>query len=319
MPAGPVDISISDAGLLLSEARPGHQVAACIPRTGGALSQVYEARFTDDTQPVIIKIYGEGWRWRQAKETHVYQLLDRHLVEPIPRILHAGIAPEQLGGQAYTVMTLLPGQPLSAVSARLSEVEILRVYRQMGAILAALHRIGQDAFGYLSSTTVLAPQPTNTAYMTGQFGKKLRDFADLGGDAKLGAAVERHVAERTALFAACDRPVLCHNDFHEGNILVDRDQRRDWQVTGFVDVENAAAADPLIDVAKTDCYSIRGHRAKLDGLLSGYGPAGQEWPGRLAIYRLYHALELWDWFASTGQTERLGGLADDMSELVTAS
>jgi hygromycin-B 7''-O-kinase len=51
--------------------------------------------------------------------------------------------------------------------------------------------------------------------------------------------------------------VLCHNDFHEGNILADRDQRRGWQVTGFIDVENDIAADPLMNLAKTDCYSIR--------------------------------------------------------------
>jgi hypothetical protein len=43
------------------------------------------------------------------------------------------------------------------------------------------------------------------------------------------------------------------------------------------------------------------------------------WAGRLAIYLLYHALELWDWFASIGQTEPLRGLADDMGELIRVS
>jgi hygromycin-B 7''-O-kinase len=50
----------------------------------------------------------------------------------------------------------------------------------------------------------------------------------------------------------------------------------------------------------------------------GYGPCGQAWADRLAIYRLYHALELWDWFASIGQTRPLGGLAGDMRVLITA-
>ena len=45
---------------------------------------------------------------------------------------------------------------------------------------------------------------------------------------------------------------------------------------------------------------------------------GQAWAGRLAIYRLYHALELWDWFASIGQTQPLDSLTHDMREL-TAS
>lgn len=53
------------------------------------------------------------------------------------------------------------------------------------------------------------------------------------------------------------------------------------------------------------------------GLLNGYGPCGQAWAGRLAIYRLHHALELWDWFASIGRTQALGGLTRDMSEAIT--
>jgi hygromycin-B 7''-O-kinase len=315
VPADPAGLTPTAADLLLHDVMPGHRVASCVLRTGGELSQVYEARFSDGTGPLIIKIYAEAWRWKQAKETVVYQMLDQHLVGPIPRILHAGAAPEQAGGHSYTVMTLLPGQPLSAVSAGLDESQIFGVYRQMGTILAALHRVGQDAFGYLT-TTILDPRPTNTDYMTRQFATKLREFSGLGGDSALRAAVERHVQQHSELFAACDHAVLCHNDFHEGNVLVERGEDRGWQVTGFIDVENAIAADPLIDLAKTECYSIRGHRAKLDGLLNGYGPCGRAWAGRLAIYRLYHALELWDWFASVGRTEPLGGLARDMSEVI---
>jgi aminoglycoside phosphotransferase (APT) family kinase protein len=293
-------LTIDEAELLLREVLPGRRVAACLPRTGGELSQVYQAQFTDGADPVIIKIYAEAWRWKQDKEANIYQLLHRHQVGPTPRVLHTDSGQAHPRGQAYTVMTLLPGQPLSAVSGQLTESELRRVYRRMGSILAALHDIGQDAFGYLT-TTILDPKPTNTAYMTGQFGKKLREFADLGGDDALRSAIERHVAERTELFAACEHAALCHNDFHEGNVLIARDQHGDWQVTGFVDVENAIAADPLIDLAKTDSYSIR----------------GDHFAERHALYRLYHALELWDWFASIGQTGHLPDLADDMRQLTT--
>jgi hygromycin-B 7''-O-kinase len=317
MPADLADLTPTDASLLLREVLPGRRVTSCVRRTGGELSRVYEVRFSDDADPLIIKIYAEAWQWKQAKEAHIYRLLDQHRVGPVPRILHTAAAPEQLGGHGYTVMTLLPGQPLSAVSAGLAEGDLYGLYRQIGASLAALHRIGQPAFGYLT-TEILDPQPTNTDYMTGQFARKLREFGGLGGDPELRAVIERHVEERAELFVACDHPVLCHDDFHEGNILVDHEEGRGWQMTGFIDVENAVAADPMIDLAKTDCYSIRGNRAKLDGLLNGYGPCGQAWAGRLAIYRLYHALELWDWFASIGQTQPLDSLAHDMREL-TAS
>jgi hypothetical protein len=177
VPADPAGLTPTAANLLLHDVVPGHRVTSCVLRTGGELSQAYEARFSDDTDPLIIKIYTGAWRWKQAKETVVYQMLEQHLVGPIPRILHAGAAPGQAGGHSYTVMTLLPGQPLSAVSAGLDESELFGVYRQLGAAGA----------------------------------------------------------------------------------------------------------------------------------------------GRRAVYRLYHALELWDWFASIGRTQPLGGLARDMSEVITPS
>jgi hygromycin-B 7''-O-kinase len=178
MPADLADLTPTAANLLLRDVLPGHRVVSCVQRTGGQLSRVYEASFSEDTDPLIVKIYAEAWRWKQAKETHVYQMLEQNRVGPVPRILHTAVAPEQLGGHSYTVMTLLPGQPLSAVSARLAESDLFSVYRQMGSSLAALHRIGQPAFGYLT-TAILDPKPTNTDYMTCQFAKKLSEFSGL--------------------------------------------------------------------------------------------------------------------------------------------
>ena len=108
-------------------------------------------------------------------------------------------------------------------------------------------------------------------------------------------------------------PVLCHNDFHDGNVLVEPATGR---VTGFIDVENAIAADPLMDLAKTQSYSIHGDEQKLAGLQEGYGDLPPDWRERTTLYRLYHSLELWDWFASIGTTVHLDGIARDMAEIV---
>jgi aminoglycoside phosphotransferase (APT) family kinase protein len=211
---------------------------------------------------------------------------------------------------------MLPGQPLAEVSPVLDTDEVRRLYGQMGATLAAIHRIGEDAYGY-RVTRILDPQPDNTAYMTRQFARKLREFGDLGGDLALRDMIEAHVALRTGLFANCAAPVLCHNDLHEANVLVARDGDT-WDVTGFVDVENAVAADPLLDLAKTDYYAIRGDPARRAGFLDGYGRLPPDWAERLSVYRLYHALELWDWFAMLGNTPPLASIAGDMRDLVGA-
>jgi hygromycin-B 7''-O-kinase len=306
-------LSRSIAEAIMHRVVPTATVVEVVARTGGQLSTVYEVRCAEPDDTVIVKVYADEWRWKQAKEVHVYQLLAQHDAGPAPVILHVEPAGDLLP-QAFTVMTLLPGQPLSAISPELDDAQTHRIYRQLGVMLSAVHGIGQDSYGYLT-TRILEPQPTNSAYMTRQFAIKLDEFTEHSGDPALHSAIQAHVTERAELFARCRTPVLCHNDFHEGNVLVAA-APDGWAVTGFIDVENAIAADPLVDLAKTDYYAIKGNNAKLSRLIEGYGPLPDDWPERLAVYQLYHALELWDWFASIGHTAPLPSIADDMRQLV---
>jgi len=304
--AGALDPEIAAA--IVRHVDPAAEVVDVVARTGGQLSAVFEVRCAE--RGVIVKVYADDWRWARAKEVHVYGLLARHGVGPAPVVLHTG----DHAGRAFTVLSLVPGRPLAETD--LDSAQHHRIYRRLGEILASLHGIRQDAYGYLG-THVLDPRPTNTAYMTGRFTERLREFDGFGGDPALRRAVEAHVAERVGLFAHCRAPVLCHNDFHDGNVLV-AEGPKGWEVTGFVDVENAAAADPLVDLAKTDYYSIQGDEAKLAGLVEGYGPLPDGWRDRVALYRVFHALELWTWYASIGDTRFLADLADDVRRLVEA-
>ncbi|GAA1569542.1 hypothetical protein GCM10009804_27480 [Kribbella hippodromi] len=273
----------------------GLDVAAVKERTGGQLSSVYEV--TTSAAPLIVKVYAPDWRWKQSKEVHVYDLLAHHLQEAIPKVVHVA--------DGITILTKLDGVPLS----ELDPPDWRAMYAQLGALLQRIHTIEQPEYGYLTDR-ILDPLPTNTQYMQRQFTKKLAEFDQLGGDKTLSIKIAQHVDDHQHIFADNTAPSLCHNDFHEGNILVDP---QTWRVTGFIDVENAIAADPLIDLAKTIQYSIRGNPAKLDGLTDGYGPTPTD---RIDLYRLYHSLELWDWFSSIGETTHLDSIAKDMSDLV---
>ncbi|MET7479099.1 aminoglycoside phosphotransferase family protein [Streptomyces sp. NPDC005648] len=297
---------------LLHPLFPAEPVRETVPRTGGELSTIFEIRFAGAAEPVVIKIYDDRWRWKQEKEIYVYGLLRQHGVGPVPAVLHHGDADNTLG-RCYTVMTMLRGQPLSAVSHTLDRTSLPAIYRQIGACMAAVHQIPQAAYGYLT-TQVLDPESTNTAYMTRQFDKKLREYADHGGDTAIVTAIEAKVARQTELLGACRQAVLCHNDFHEGNVLVAEDGGR-WQVSGFIDVENAIAADPLTDLAKTDYYCVHDDQDKREALRDGYGTLPTDWSERVGLYRLYHALELWDWFASIGNTAPLKSIADDIRRM----
>lgn len=286
-------------------------VDAVVRRTGGQRGGVYEARLRAD-DPVILKVYEPRWAWRQAKETHVYGLLAAHAPElagRVPRVLGAEDA-DNPTGCGYTVLTRIPGKPLCEEAVEPAPDARYAVYEQIGALLRAVHRVPLGGFGYLV-TEILDPATSNQASMQRQFDKKLREFAALGGRPELARAIERVVAAHEGMLAVPVEPVLCHNDLHEGNVLVGPD----LTVHGFVDVENAVAADPMIDLAKTEYYSIRDDEAKRAGLLAGYGRLPADVEDRLALYRLYHALELWDWFAQIGERVHLAGIAADIEAM----
>jgi hygromycin-B 7''-O-kinase len=307
------------ARAVLAAFRPDYPVSDVVTRTGGEVHAVYEIRGTGSVRPLIVKVYDPRRRSKLVKEVYVYRLLARHGVRQIPRVLHASPFGIPALPFAHTVMTRLDGRPLAEVRDDVTGADLVRVYRQMGGLLAAVHAIPQDHWGYVT-TRVVDVRPSNTAYVVDQFARRLARFGELGGDPAVARAVEAHVARHVGLFAACAAPVLCHNDFHDGNVLVSRSgagsaqDAREWRVTGFVDVEGAVAADPLFDLARTDYHALRGDPATRAAFLGGYSPLPPDWADRVAVYRLHHALELWNWAATTADPTR-GSRA--MTELET--
>lgn len=261
-----------------------------------------------DHEPGYVKHYADDVRWKQAKEVHVYALLAANGVTAIPSVVRVDTE------NGTTELTRLPGVALS--TADVEPASVRDVYRQIGELLAAVHGIPQPEFGYLT-TELVDPEPHNTAYMTRQFTLKLAEFAERGGDREVHRLASERVAERSGLFGLCAGATLCHNDLHEGNVLVEQ-AGAGWRVTGFVDVENAVAADPLMDLAKIVQYDLSRSPAKFAGLVEGYGPLPADGMARIELYRLYHALELWDWFAQIGNTEPLDAIAADIRTLAAS-
>jgi hygromycin-B 7''-O-kinase len=291
---------------MTQQACPGSAIVEVLPRSGGQLSTVFEVRRTA-AAPLILKLYDPEWAWKQAKEVHVYGLMTGELGDAIPTVVHHEAAGDTFD-TAFTVLTKLDGVPLSETEPP----DWKPVYAQLGTLLQRIHRIPQPAYGYLTDQ-VLEPLPGNDAYMCRQFAKKLDEFVALQGDPELLSDISRYVEQHAGLFLNNTAPTLCHNDFHEGNVLVDP---ATWRVTGFIDVENAIAADPLMDLAKIQAYSIWDNADKLAGLVEGYGELPEDWRERTTLYRLYHSLELWDWFKSIGTVDPLDSIAADLAKIV---
>lgn len=298
---------------LLRELIPGAVVADVERCAGGQMSGAYEVRFTGPEEPVIVKIYGVDGDAVPAKEEHVYRLLRGHGVTAMPRVLGSGAL-----DRPHLVMTKLTGRSLESLKTLLAPDEFTEVYRQLGELLAAIHRIPLHGFGYLYRAAIHDPQPTNLAFMTRLAAEKLDVFASKGGEADLRDAAAGFIRDREPLLARCATPRLLHNDFHEGNVLVERTAVGP-RVTGLIDVENAMAGDPLADLAKTYGYDIAGkphEDAKLRGFEAGYGGFPADWRGTVALYRLIHAFELWVFFHEIGEHRFLAGVAEEMRALI---
>lgn len=293
---------------LIQAVHPGAEIREVRPRTGGEISSVVEVACADPDVRLIVKTYPADQGWKLLKERHVYGLLPDDV--PTPGVLHASREPLAL------VLTRLPGRPLSEVSASLPPDDLRVLYAQMGRILASIHTRRMDGFGYIVNR-ILDPVATNTEYMTSAFTRHLKDFRDQGGTPDLADRIEKHAAAHADVWQACTTPVLCHNDFHEGNVLVEQTPEG-WHVTGIIDMENAVAADPVLDLAKTYAYAPPHSRPHMPALMDAYGTPPATWPEAFPLHRLHHALVLWTWFASIGNTGPLESIATEMSDLVPA-
>jgi len=266
----------------------------------------------DDGQAVILKAYADEPAWKLRKELFVARLFAA--AAPVPRWLVVDESRTRLP-RRFVVMTRLPG---ASLRDRFGREGAATLFRDMGALLRRLHDVVMPRFGYLLEADVARPFATNTDWMAASFEVKFRDFRGWGGDAGLCGRMEAFVADRANALAECAAPVLCHNDFHPGNVLAAAEAAGVWRLSGVVDFENAVAGDPLFDLAKALDYTAHECPSGRAPLAEGYGPLGR--PGAdeaLAVYRLFHKLELLNWFESIGQGRFGPAKADLLADLAT--
>ena len=263
----------------------------------------------DGGRGVILKAYADEPAWKLRKEAFVAGRFAS--VAEVPSWLLVDESRSRLP-RRFVVMTRLPG---ASLRDRIGREGSAALFRDMGALLRRLHDVSMPRHGYLLETDVAEPFDTNAARMAAAFEAKFRDFRGWGGEPALCGRIERFVAVRAAALAECDDAVLCHNDFHPGNVLAAETHDGGWRLSGVVDFENAVAGDPLFDLAKALDYTAHECPAGRAPLAEGYGPL--ERPGAaeaLEAYRAYHKLELLNWFKVIGEG-RFRGSASLLAEL----
>ncbi|VIO74522.1 hypothetical protein CI1B_52950 [Bradyrhizobium ivorense] len=301
-------VSVDQAQAIMARVAPHATVRDVIELQGGEISTILEIVLTDAPN-CILKIYPTQLQWKMAKEVHVLGLLARVDI-PVPRILLADDTRAAIDLN-FVLMTKLDGMVLGHREPALTDQELSAIYAEMGAAMRRINDVTLDSFGYIGPNGVWTPHPTNRAYMSAQFDRKLDEFCIRGGDDALAERLRGSVAARRHLLDAAETPRLCHYDFHAGNVLVTAEGKP--RLTGIVDFENATAGDPLMDIAKALYYFTAKDAPKRDGLLAGHGTRDRpDWEATIALYRLACTLELWCWMAQIGRPDALPALTAEL-------
>jgi aminoglycoside phosphotransferase (APT) family kinase protein len=312
MAAGAFELSLERAQAVL-DAYDGSRARAVRPLAGGSTDVFAIAR--EGAPDVALKAYADQPAWKPAKEAAVARMMHGRLSVPAPDWLKVDETRAVLP-RAYALMSLIEGETMRA---RFGLPEAPGLYRAMGALLRKVHGVAMPAFGYIDAEGGLfEPRETNRAYIEDKMVEKFAHFAGLGGDPGLLKRVERRSAALTPLLDVSVKPVLCHFDFHPGNVLAARADDGAWRLSGLIDFENALAGDPLFDLAKALDYTTHEDAAGRAPLLEGYGALGRsDAEPAILFYRLYHKLELWNFFRFLNiQPEGCAALLDDVEKMV---
>lgn len=202
-------------------------------------------------------------------------------VVPVPRVVHADYSREFVGSDLL-LMTELPGTNWRRQRDRITGADRTRLRTELGHLMAALHTVTGDGFGYPQRPLFSGWR----AAFTDMLDLVLADACRYGVTLpwpieRIEAAVARHADTLDDV----PTPVLVHFDLWEGNILVD-----DGALTGLVDGERAFWGDPVAELVS---IALLGDIEDDPDFVAGYRAAGGTLTfdaatrARLAMYQTY--------------------------------
>ncbi|WP_106196744.1 phosphotransferase family protein [Umezawaea tangerina] len=252
----------------------GAGLAEHVELTDGMFNAAYRLT-TDDGRVVVLKVAPPPGtplmtyeRDIMRTEVMAFRLMAAHGV-PVPEVLHAE--------DGLLVMSCLDGGSWASLDQELAPGARASLRRELGGIVARLHRIEGDSFGY--------PEGPGGDTWRGAF---LAMVASVLADADVfGVGLPEGLSDwfqaRSAVLDEVTTPVLVHFDLWPGNIFVDPAAPA---VVGIIDPERAFWGDPLADFVS---LALFGDIEDEPDFLLGYGAVDltESARQRVRLYRVY--------------------------------
>ena len=261
--------------------------------TGGMFATTYRATLTDGTRVIVKTAPTATDRLLTYEldllrsEAQVYALAADRPDLLMPQILHEDFTRAVLPSDVL-VVTHVPGVPMLD-AGELSAPVRARLHSDLGALMARLHTMHGDRFGYLNAASGLVAETWPDAFGL-MVGALLDDAARWGTPLpvdEVRAALVRHADA----LAEITTPTLVHTDLWPGNLFIDPTT---GELVGVIDTERSAWADPLLELVGRDPFARTDPAADL---LAAYESAGGRCElgtasgrTRFALYRMYLGL-----------------------------
>ncbi len=256
-------------------------------RIGGYLGRSEVFALPDEG--AVLKIYHDNAALKSRREVDTLEML-RHSELPVPTLLLQGHFSD---GEPWVLMSLLPGFVLEAHEQEIAPSDTMELFGRMGGLLAAFHSVpirweaGHPAF----SDPLGLPARRYAAYRAHVLARSDADHALYVEAAGRMIALESRIVP-------IREPVMVHRDFCRRNILVHRDERSAWEISGLIDFERSLPGDPMEDIALLAFKEFLGSVDVRDQVLRAY-TAVRDLPNdaddRLAyhLYGLFFEIAKW--------------------------
>lgn len=192
-------------------------------------------------------------------EKYAYGVLKKaHL--PVPAVAIYDTSHQSLD-RDYAIVEKISGNALNQVA--LSEIELFKIYKELGKYVKQMHQIKRNRFGYIADVEKGCGYESWFSFFWDEvcsICESMKKFHVLSTE-ELKKVIDIIQKNRPYL-EEIKTASFVHADIWDGNILVDYQQGK-WRITGIIDAERAVFGDPYFEFA--------GNFITNPALFDGYG------------------------------------------------
>ena len=226
----------------------------------------------------VLKITPPIWARENVRERTALTVLAGKLPATTPQILAEG----EIAGWPYLLTSFVPGQMLPQVWPQLAQPNRLRLAKQHGALMRALHNVPSPP------TTLAIDWPGRLARQRTEAAAAMQHA---GVDPLLIADLDRFLDKTAPLHRPDEPDVLLQGDLSHVNLLVTQIDGQ-YQISGQVDFGDTTLGQAAHEFISPLVHDYQGDREALRALFQGYGLPAAHWSqgwqnqlmARIAIY-----------------------------------